>query len=246
MTENYHELARIERVPSGIAGFDQIIHGGLLKGETYLIMGAPGAGKTIFGNQLCFNHVAAGGRAIYMTVLAETHSRMLSHMQSFDFFSSEPIADKLTYLSGYSTLEQQGLDALLTLIRKEVRRHRASLLVIDGMITIEQNANSLSERKEFLHSLSVITEAVGCTTVLLMQYEKMAYDQPEHTMVDGLFNLSSHLSDSRWIRELQVHKFRAVAFWKVVTCMPFRPQVSNSIPVSMPCSSRKAGLCLQH
>ncbi|WP_126628807.1 ATPase domain-containing protein [Dictyobacter alpinus] len=212
MTEISHDIARIERVPSGIEGFDQILQGGLLKGETYLIMGAPGAGKTIFGNQMCFNHVAAGGRAIYMTVLAETHSRMLSHMQSFDFFSQEPIADKLIYLSGYATLEQQGLDALLTMIRKEVRRQHATLLVIDGMVTIEQNASTLSERKEFLHSLSVITEAIGCTTVLLMQYEKDMYDQPEHTMVDGLFRLSSHFNDSRWMREFQVYKFRGSSF----------------------------------
>lgn len=212
MTDIMNQPVAIERIPSGIEGFDQILRGGLIKGETYLLMGPPGAGKTIFGNQICFHHVSTGGRAIYLTLLAEMHSRMLAHMQSFDFFSTDPLADKLTYLSGYATLEQQGLDALTKLIRNEVRKQRATVLVIDGMLTIEQNAASLRDRKEFLHTLSVTTETVGCTTLLLTQYDKETYDQPEHTMVDGLFHLSSHLHDSRSLREIQVHKFRGSSF----------------------------------
>ncbi|GLV56113.1 hypothetical protein KDH_29570 [Dictyobacter sp. S3.2.2.5] len=90
MTDTTNQTAPIERVPSGIEGFDQLLHGGLIKGETYLLMGPPGAGKTIFGNQMCFHHIATGGRAIYLTLLAEMHSRMLAHMQTFDFFFGGP------------------------------------------------------------------------------------------------------------------------------------------------------------
>ena len=78
MTDTSDQLPVPQRMPSGITGLDRILHGGFLKGGSYLIMGPPGAGKTILGNQLCFNHVAAGGRAIYLTLLAETNSRMLA------------------------------------------------------------------------------------------------------------------------------------------------------------------------
>jgi circadian clock protein KaiC len=44
-----------------------------------MILGRPGAGKTIFGNQICFRHVEAGGRAIFLTLLTESHSRLISH-----------------------------------------------------------------------------------------------------------------------------------------------------------------------
>lgn len=212
MTEISKQTVSIERVPSGIAGFDQLLQGGFFKGETYLLMGPPGAGKTIFGNQTCFNHVANGGRAIYMTLLAETHSRMLTHMQSFEFYTAEPLANQLSYISGSATLEQKGLDALLTLIRKEVRKQHATLLVIDGTTTIEQTATSLRERKDFLHALSMIAESVGCVILLLMQFDRNRYDQPEHTMVDGLFQLSAYLDDMRSMREIQVHKFRGGGF----------------------------------
>ncbi|GLV56112.1 hypothetical protein KDH_29560 [Dictyobacter sp. S3.2.2.5] len=104
------------------------------------------------------------------------------------------------------------MDALTKLIRKEVRRQRATLLVIDGIMTIEQNAASLRERKEFLHALSVTTETAGCTTLLLAQYDRDIYDQPEHTMVDGLFHLTTHLHDWRLLREIQIRKFRGSGF----------------------------------
>lgn len=66
----------MERLPSGIPGLDTILHGGFLCGGIYIIQGTPGAGKTILANQICYHHAAAGYRALYVTLLAESHARM--------------------------------------------------------------------------------------------------------------------------------------------------------------------------
>ena len=50
----------LERVPTGIPGLDSVLRGGFLKAGIYIVRGEPGTGKTIFGNQFSFNHVAAG------------------------------------------------------------------------------------------------------------------------------------------------------------------------------------------
>ena len=42
------------RLPTGITGLDTILFGGLLRGAGYVIIGEPGAGKTILCNQICF------------------------------------------------------------------------------------------------------------------------------------------------------------------------------------------------
>ena len=122
MTAPSNDFSSLERIPSGIAGLDRILYGGFFKGDSYLIVGPPGVGKTILGNQLCFHHVANGGRALYVTLLAETSSRMLAHLRSLTFFTPRLIGNALSYLSGYSVLEQEGLRALMTLLRNEVRR----------------------------------------------------------------------------------------------------------------------------
>src|SRR5258708_36127281 len=186
-----HPAQQLKRLPSGIAGLDVILKGGFFEGGIYLIMGQPGTGKTILGNQICFNHVAAGGRVVYVTLLAEAHARMLIHLQSLKFFTPEPIADSLYYISGYRVLEQSGLDGLLELLRRVVRDQKATLLVIDGLVTAESVANSDLAFKRFIHELQVYVEIIGCTTFLLTQLDEHI-THPEHTMVDGLLELDPH------------------------------------------------------
>ena len=67
------ETAPPERVRTGISGLDFILEGGLLQAGVYIVQGPPGAGKTILANQACFHHASEGGRAVYITLLAESH-----------------------------------------------------------------------------------------------------------------------------------------------------------------------------
>jgi len=123
----------LTRVPTGVAQLDVILEGGFLRGGSYIVSGAPGTGKTIFGNQACFNHVAAGGKALYVTLLAESHARMLSHLSTMAFFDPATVGEGIHYISGYEALRNEGLKGLITLIRKTIKRDGATLLVIDGI-----------------------------------------------------------------------------------------------------------------
>lgn len=78
-------VAPIERLRSAVPGLDQILGGGLLRTGVYIIQGLPGCGKTILANQICYGHVAEGGAAVYVTLLAEWHSRMIQHLSSLSF-----------------------------------------------------------------------------------------------------------------------------------------------------------------
>src|SRR5215210_7186532 len=93
------------RVPTNVLGLDAILEGGLPRGGIYLVEGLPGAGKTILGNQLCFNHVAAGGRALFLTLLTEPHARMLGFMRPLAFYDDAAVGEALQYLSGLQALE---------------------------------------------------------------------------------------------------------------------------------------------
>ena len=75
-----------DRFLTGVPGLDTILGGGVFEGGIYIVHGAPGAEKTILGNQICFAHAAQGRHALYITLLAESHARMIGHMRRLGFF----------------------------------------------------------------------------------------------------------------------------------------------------------------
>lgn len=204
---NRDDTMRIERVPTGIPGLDAVLRGGFLKGGVYIVQGTPGAGKTILANQTCFNHVAAGGRAAYVTLLAESHTSMFQHLRPMAFFDESVIPDRLYYVSAFHMLEEDGLKGLLDLLRREIRSHQASLLILDGLLAAEETATSDREFKKFVHEVQSHAAANQCT-VLLLTTGGTGRINPEHTVVDGLIELDDQLFDVRTERSLYVRKFR--------------------------------------
>jgi circadian clock protein KaiC len=204
--------APLARVSTGVAGLDQLLRGGFLRGGLYLIAGPPGAGKTIAGNQMCFHHVAAGGRALFITLLTESHSRLLAHLATLRFFDPAPIGETLHYFSGYGTLAAEGLGGLITLLRRTMHEHKATLIVLDGLLNVEASAESPLALRQFLHDLQTYAEMSGCTAVLLAHIDSELRPRPEHTAVDGVVALSSHRIGMRALREIEVWKLRGSGF----------------------------------
>src|SRR5262245_2087145 len=196
------------RVPTGIPGLDPIVEGGLLRGGVYFIQGSPGSGKTILGNQACFAHAATGGQAVYMTLLAESHTRMLAHMRRMAFFRPEMVPDQVYYLSAFRVLEQDGLPGLLTVLRKAISARSATLLVLDGLLSAEEASTSPVAYRKFIHELQIVAAMVGCTALLLSSSERPRAFQPEHTMVDGIIEMGDELRRLRSIRYIIVRKLR--------------------------------------
>jgi circadian clock protein KaiC len=194
-------------VKTGVPGLDAVLAGGLIAGSVCLIAGPAGSGKTTLGNQVAFSHAGQGGRAVFVTVLAETHERMLSRLRGFRFFNPDLIGRHLYYVSLLEDLEQGGLDGLLTAIREVVRDQRATLLVIDGGTLIEDLAPSSVEFRRFLQHLQTATAMMGCTTLLLSGHGPTTIGTVGmHT--DGIVLLGLEPTGERDRRTIRVVKLR--------------------------------------
>jgi circadian clock protein KaiC len=199
-------VAPIERLRSAVPGFDQILGGGLFRTGVYIIQGLPGCGKTILANQICYGHVAEGGAAVYVTLLAESHSRMIQHLSTLSFFDVKAFPDKLAYISAFHDLESGGLKGLMGVLRREMRTRKVGVLVLDGLVAASEGASDL-DLKKFVHELQSIAVLQDCTVLLLTSgnIHRMA---AEHTMVDGLIEVEDKLFDARSERSIQIRKFR--------------------------------------
>jgi circadian clock protein KaiC len=198
------QLARLE---SGIEGLDCILHGGFVRSASYIIQGRPGAGKTILSNQIAFAHAAAGGNVLYVTLLAETHERLFQAMSTLDFFDESKLGQQIRYVSVFHTLRNEGLDAVVKLLRQETKRHNATLLVFDGLLNARERADSDIDVKTFVASIQDQAGFVGCT-VLFLTSTREDSSNAEHTMVDGVIELSEDIVGVRTVRQLQVKKSR--------------------------------------
>ena len=196
-----------ERFITSVPRLDFITKGGLIKGASYTILGPPGSGKTVLANQIAFNHIRQGGHALYVTLLTESHARMLANLEEMTFFDRSVIPDKIHYISGYSELEKEGLKGLLDMVRRAAQRHQATLLIIDGMDAAKEYARSDLTFKRFLQDLQAFTGILGCTTLLLSPHQEGEV-HPENTAVDGVFEMSLRLAGPRAVREFVAMKFR--------------------------------------
>lgn len=199
------------RIPSGVPGLDTVLRGGLLTGSVYIIGGGPGAGKTILANQICFSWISRGQRALYVTLLAESHRRLLRNLSGMSFFDAEPVDDSIVYESAFETLKSEGLNGILRFLTRNSKLQDASLIVLDGLFALEETARSEAEFREFINDLGALADITDCT-VLLLTNSQRDRGSPEYTMVDGWIEIDSVNEGPQLSRFLRVNKFRGSDF----------------------------------
>jgi circadian clock protein KaiC len=200
-------LETLKRLATGIAGLDALLKGGLVAGASYIIQGRPGSGKTILANQLGFNHARNGGRVLVATLLSESHERLFQYLSTLSFFDPARLGNEIQFVSAFDTLENEGLDEVVKLLRREISRQKATVLVVDGLLNARSQANSAIDSKKFIAELQGHAAFAGCT-VLFLTNSRLDDDSPEHTMVDGVIEIGEELFGTRSVRHIQLRKTR--------------------------------------
>jgi circadian clock protein KaiC len=81
---------------------------------------------------MAFAHAVAGGQVIVVTLLTESHNVLLENMRDYDFFDARLVGKRIHYMSLMTPLQEDGLTAALDMLRREVIKAKATLVVIDG------------------------------------------------------------------------------------------------------------------
>lgn len=200
-------MEKLKRLATGIEGLDDLLKGGLVAGSSYIVQGRPGAGKTILANQLAFNHVAQGGRVLVATLLSESHERLFQYLSTLSFFDGALVGNQIQFLSAFDTLQNEGLEAVVKVLRGEIGRQGATLLIVDGLLTARSRAETVLDTKKFIAELQGHAAFAGCT-LLLLTSSGLEEGSPEHTMVDGVIELGEDLYGARSVRRIQLRKTR--------------------------------------
>jgi circadian clock protein KaiC len=199
--------ARIPLLTTHVAGLDEILGGGFPAHSLYLIQGLAGSGKTTLACQIGFQHAHQGKKVLILTLIAETHGKMLNHLSSFSFFDDSLVGDRIVFIGAYPDLLKGGLRELLRSITATLAEQRPDIMIIDGFRTVRDAKPSDVALSEFMLSLNSLVSTMQCTTFLLSPTEGNVADS-ENTLVDGLIELSQYERGLQLIREIKVYKLR--------------------------------------
>ena len=138
-------MAGVERVKTGIPGFDELIGGGIPKGFNVLLVGQPGTGKTIFGLQYLINGALNGENGIYVS-LDSPNELVKSQARQFGWdVDSLEKQGKISFLK--IPLDKPRIN-LFDMLEEEVKAAHAERLVFDSLadfaINIDQFATPLA------------------------------------------------------------------------------------------------------
>jgi circadian clock protein KaiC len=212
---NQHDKVTIKRLPTGIAGLDEILGGGLPEFSFNIIAGSPGSGKTTLAHQIMFANASTQNPALYFTVLGEPAIKMLRYQQQYPFFDHAKVGNVIRFVNLSEVTLQGDLEAVLNQIIAEVEATNPSIVIVDSFRTVlRQAGNGAGEmdQQTFLQRLAMHLTSWEATSFLIGEYsEGELRDNPVFTVADGLIWLYQQIERDSIVRKLEIVKMRGQA-----------------------------------
>ncbi|MEO1378087.1 MAG: ATPase domain-containing protein, partial [Cyanobacteria bacterium J06635_10] len=197
------------KLPTSIPGLDGILNGGIPELSINIITGPPGAGKTIFTQQILYSNATPEKKALYLVTLSEPSVKLLHYLQRFDFFDAEKVNTAVTYLDIGEVIREKGLEDAINVIVKHVQEHKPALVAIDSFKAIHDMAKDSVEVRKFGYDLSVQLTTWGVTAFFIGEYTQDEIEQePIFAIADGIIRLHNHPQGLHYQRYIDVLKLR--------------------------------------
>jgi circadian clock protein KaiC len=163
------------QVPTGIAGLDRILHGGLPAYELYLVTGKAGTGKTTLALQFLRSGIDLGQRVLYVTLsqtaaalhkLANSHGWSLEGADIYEITSfgvtEQAVGEQTIFRSAEVELGEVTAEFFAALERVQPER-----LVFDSLVQLRLLANDSLRFQRQLFALRQYSASRRCTAMLI-------------------------------------------------------------------------------
>lgn len=156
----------LARVPSGIHGLDELLHGGFPEISTVMISGASGTGKTMFCTQSLFHAAANGEKTLYIT-FSEPVYKVVNFASNLKFFNLKLIDEgQLRIIDLGPSAEKQSAEEIVTAIIDACKRFNPRRVGIDPVTMIGYLAKNVLEIRQATLKLGNALAQMGVTAIL--------------------------------------------------------------------------------
>lgn len=208
------------RCPTGIAGLDEVLQGGLVPRRAYLVRGGPGTGKTTLGLHFLRAGAAPGERSLLITLeSAEEQIRSDAAAQRLDLddiaiLDLSPTRDFFSQNQSYDIFSPADVerDPTTRRIVETIESERPTRVFVDAISTLRYlSPDSFQFRKQALSFLRYLVEH-GATVLMSSEPTSSIPDDDLRFMSDGILDLNVSAHHGTLRRTLSVTKMRGSDF----------------------------------
>ena len=216
------------RTPTGISGLDEMVGGGFPQGRVLLILGEPGAGKTIFCSQYLFNGITKFEENGLFVSMDENRNHFDREMNQFGWnFDSAEKQGQFSFVDaspiraipgevkvGNLTIGRQNfsLPNLLELIRSKAQSIDAKRIVVDPVSLLMFQYPNETQRRTAMLDLVEGMSKTDTTCILSSELRRIGLQgrtlQTEEYLVHGAILMQTILVGRTMERTIQVEKMR--------------------------------------
>jgi circadian clock protein KaiC len=220
------QMQPIDKLKTGIAGFDHVSQGGLPVNRTTLISGTAGSAKTVFATQFLVEGIEQFNENGVFVTFEENIQDIRKNMMSFGwnieqweaenkwaFVDASPSPGDEQIVTG-----DYDLGALLARIENAIKKTNAKRLSVDSLGAIFTQLTDPAIVRRELFRIAVTLKKMGVTTVMTAErtseYGEIARYGVEEFVADNVIILRNILEEEKRRRTLEILKYRGTGHYK--------------------------------
>lgn len=206
----------LERLPTGIPGFDEIADGGLTRGRSTLVLGTPGSAKTVFAAQFLAEGIIRANQPGVFVTFEENPRDIVRNLRSFGWdiddwqrrnlwrFVDAPARgdDAVEFVGAFD------LDALISRIEHAIRSTGAQRVALDSIRNLYYDLPDGTNVRRELNRIISRLKALGVTQLITAEQSETTLHMVEEFVTDNVILLRNELDQEKRRRTIEILKLR--------------------------------------
>ena len=214
----------VEKIPTGIKGFDEVLEGGVPRGRALLITGSTGTGKTVFANEFLYRGITKyNENGVYVT-FEEHPKEIIKNVRNFGWDLDILIRQKkLVFVDAspdnIQTRESGEYDllGLVERIKHAIVKAKAKRVVIDVVSMLFSKFSNKDTIREVIFLICDELKRLDVTTVITAEKagdngNTLSRYGVEEYVLDGVVELVLKTGQQQFLRKMFIKKLRGTGY----------------------------------
>jgi circadian clock protein KaiC len=217
-------MGGVDKMPTGIPGFDSILEGGMPKDRTLLIAGSTGTGKTVFTNEFIYRGITEyKENGVYVT-FEERPDDLIKNVRNFGWDFDKLIKEnKLAFVdvspekTSVKVTGEYDLSSLIERIKYAVKKVNAKRVAIDALSMLFSRFQDKELIRDTIFMICDELKSMGVTSMITAekpdgQTNSFSRYGVEEYVVDGVVELWVETGQQQFLRKMFIKKLRGTGY----------------------------------